>query len=294
MKYILNNDNLEVVGKQYLNGVGNYTGDTTNASDLATVINNKAGKTDIVTPNWNAQKGEAGYIENKPFERKNIEPFISNNEVVYNTPDLMDVYIQCYDSIYSFPFGYDDDGFFIESEKEIYIPEDSVSIKAVRRYEYEMRVQSLNSELDVNDIPKCITVFYVDRKLNQSDIDNTVIKTTPQTLSNADKNQALTNLGIDPVALKYTINPLVLNYEAAAQAGEDMKLPEDLANIVLTDGKFNQSVLNMIIGWDGQGYYRVSAYDNLIEDLKDYPHPTILCGNMVYELDIDSLVFDYQ
>jgi hypothetical protein len=47
MKYILNNDNLEVVGKQYLNGVGNYTGDTTNASDLATVINDKANKADI-------------------------------------------------------------------------------------------------------------------------------------------------------------------------------------------------------------------------------------------------------
>jgi hypothetical protein len=47
MKYILNNDNLEIVGKQYLQGVGNYTGNTTNASDLATVINDKANKADI-------------------------------------------------------------------------------------------------------------------------------------------------------------------------------------------------------------------------------------------------------
>lgn len=152
-------------------------------------------KEDATTPDWNAQEGEAGYIENRPFERKNIEPFISNNEVVYNTPDLMDVYIQCYDSIYSFPFGYDDYGIFIESEKEIYIVEDDVSIKA-RRSEYEIRVQNLTNELDVNYITNLITVFYVDRKLNQSDIDNTVIKTTPQTLSDDDKNQALANLGI--------------------------------------------------------------------------------------------------
>ena len=39
MKYILNNDNLEVVGKQYLDGVGGYDGANLNkAEDLATVI----------------------------------------------------------------------------------------------------------------------------------------------------------------------------------------------------------------------------------------------------------------
>ena len=41
MKYILNNDNLEVIGKQYLQGVGNYDGTSIgSATDLATVINN--------------------------------------------------------------------------------------------------------------------------------------------------------------------------------------------------------------------------------------------------------------
>lgn len=40
MKYILNNDSLEVVGKQYLNGVGGYDGTNTDGSeDVATVIN---------------------------------------------------------------------------------------------------------------------------------------------------------------------------------------------------------------------------------------------------------------
>ena len=41
MKYILNNDNLEVIGKQYLQGVGDYDGTNIgSATDLATVINN--------------------------------------------------------------------------------------------------------------------------------------------------------------------------------------------------------------------------------------------------------------
>ena len=41
MKYILNNDNLEVVGKQYLQGIGCYDGTNTDGSeDVATVINN--------------------------------------------------------------------------------------------------------------------------------------------------------------------------------------------------------------------------------------------------------------
>lgn len=41
MKYILNNDNLEVIGKQYLQGVGDYDGTNIgSATDLATFINN--------------------------------------------------------------------------------------------------------------------------------------------------------------------------------------------------------------------------------------------------------------
>lgn len=48
MKYILQKDNFEIVGKQYLNGVGGYDGtNPTNTNDLATIINNLATKQDI-------------------------------------------------------------------------------------------------------------------------------------------------------------------------------------------------------------------------------------------------------
>ena len=218
---------------------------------------------------WNAKEGEAGYIENRPFERKNIEPIISNSEVVYNTPDMMDIYIQCYDSIYSFPFGYNDDGFFIKTEKEIYIPEDSVSIKAVRGYEYEMRVQSLNSELNINDIPSLITVFYVDRKLNQSDIDNTVIKITPQSLSDEDKNQALANLGIDPVVWKYMCEPIYLDAEV-----QPIKVPDAIHNVIW-DSKNN---------WLRPGVLKffVVGYDQIGGDC-----PTTFKNNRIYFGDTD-------
>jgi hypothetical protein len=52
MKYILNNDNLEVIGKQYLQGVGNYDGtNIENATDLATVIT--SGKQDKLVSGTN-------------------------------------------------------------------------------------------------------------------------------------------------------------------------------------------------------------------------------------------------
>ena len=78
MKYILNNDDLEVVGKQYLQGVGNYyNGNKKNASDLATVVNNKIEKTDMPIVKGDADnsavlKGEyEGYL-NKAISQTSV------------------------------------------------------------------------------------------------------------------------------------------------------------------------------------------------------------------------------
>jgi hypothetical protein len=89
MKYILNNDNLEVVGKQYLNGVGNYTGDTTNASDLATVINDKAEKSEIPTEstvsNWGFTKNQGTVID---IKANGVSLAQNNGEVNITAADL--------------------------------------------------------------------------------------------------------------------------------------------------------------------------------------------------------------
>ena len=91
-------------GKHYILGIGNYDGTKLyGATDVATVINNKADKSDIVTPDWNAQKGEAGYIKNKPFynnvdyvinkggEYNNVyekSSVIFNNKTLFNLEDI--------------------------------------------------------------------------------------------------------------------------------------------------------------------------------------------------------------
>ena len=89
MKYILNNDNLEVVGKQYLNGVGNYTGDTTNASDLATVINDKAEKSEIPTEstinNWGFTKNQGTVTD---IKANGVSLAQNNGEVNITAADL--------------------------------------------------------------------------------------------------------------------------------------------------------------------------------------------------------------
>ena len=89
MKYILKNDNLEVVGKQYLEGVGNYDGNTTNATDLATVVNNKANKSDISTKLSQFEKDitfdERYYTENEvDIKLLEITTKYTNLETKYN------------------------------------------------------------------------------------------------------------------------------------------------------------------------------------------------------------------
>lgn len=67
---------------------------------------------------------------------------------------------------------------------------------------------------------------------NNPDIPDTVIKTTPQTLSDTDKNQALANLGIDPVVWKYLCNPFIVK--------QGSKFPDELlAEGVELDSKYH-------------------------------------------------------
>ena len=97
MKYILNNDNLEVIGKQYLQGVGNYDGTNIgSATDLATAINNnkyELPKADIdVLGGINAVSSYIGSaIIDSSWENNN--PIITENSVVKtNTGQLYGVH----------------------------------------------------------------------------------------------------------------------------------------------------------------------------------------------------------
>ena len=48
--------------------------------------------------------------------------------------------------------------------------------------------------------------------VSESKLPNSVIKTTPQELFKFEKEQALTNLGIDPIVWKYLCNPLIIRF----------------------------------------------------------------------------------
>ena len=70
--------------------------------------------------------------------------------------------------------------------------------------------------------------FY--KQVREDQIHNKVIKTTPQTLTDTDKNQALANLGIDPIVWKYICNPFIL------QTGRE--LPDELLTEDRQDFKY--------------------------------------------------------
>lgn len=57
-----------------------------------------------------------------------------------------------------------------------------------------------------------IVESYSTYAVSESKLPNSVIKTTPQILFKSEKEQALTNLGIDPIVWKYLCNPLIIRF----------------------------------------------------------------------------------
>ena len=101
-------------------------------------------------------------------------------------------------------------------------------------------------------------------------IPDTVIKTTPQTLSDTDKNQALSNLGIDPVVWKYLANPYIIEPVNT--------LPDYLIQLLLNR---NPLILNLC-----KIKVEVDAYD----DFTDTTRPkTYFCTPMMNNYADDEL-----
>ena len=160
---------------------------------------------------WNAQEGEAGYIENKPFGIKYC-PWDSNDGEYSISGNKLMVTYPWFTSIMfkepKFDYGlcvFDKDGNDYSetiSDYDIAIFFDVTYVQSTHTLTIEC------SEGNIEDFIDCIKPTYV----NHIEIDyiDSVIKTTPQTLSNTDKNQALANLGIDPVVLKYMLNNIII------------------------------------------------------------------------------------
>ena len=194
--------------------------------------------------NWNAAEGEVGYIKNRTHYLYNKSEHTLGkgiNKINYTYRK----FILFNDIIQVLP----------EFEKDLEIKIVSgppVSLK----YNVENTGQQVIELIDVTNYFGHNTIeFYTGVKpINNVYLPDTVIKTTPQQLSDDDKNQALTNLGIDPVVWKYICNPLII------QNGENV--PEELI------GEYSDNV-----GYEG-GYflkypnlamYKIMITDNRID-----------------------------
>jgi hypothetical protein len=161
---------------------------------------------DISNPDWHASEGEAGHIENRTHCVD--YPLCTLNK------DNRSVWIGSFSQIY---VAYND---IVEILKE----EESLPLSGnLVRLEYDGYTVSLVEEeeglIDLF-INFDIKIFGVIKKLEDVFIPDTVVKTIPQSLSSTDKNQALTNLGIDPIVWKYICNPLIIE--------EGMEVPDEL------------------------------------------------------------------
>lgn len=193
--------------------------------------------------NWNAQEGEAGYIENKPFGEifKEVEWYLEEYGSYYYCVEVSNQ---------------------IKIDGIVYdISEDVININGngFMVAEDGIRVYGVDE-----DYLKSVLVK-IETKMDEKYLPNTVLKTTPQTLENTAKNQALANLGIDPVVMKYLANPFIIRIEDG-----DCYVPEELVGSpVISAGvpeiKYEWKYLNpaMYIGYDGMtmNYDTVTLYE---------------------------------
>lgn len=204
---------------------------------------------DIGTSNWNAQEGEEGYIENKPFriikskdgQITNINSYFTIREdEYYPTSDL---YIK-----------YNNKTTLLTREKDILFWDDGAIVDVDNCYFY------LTDDGDSNIL---ITTDYSDEfellvTLSSEFIPNTVLKTTPQTLTDDNKNQALANLGIDPVVWKYMCEPYVVQHQVV--------LPEELKNIIQDENGYLKNIASklLVMEYDSKIYTITSITGNSI------------------------------
>lgn len=147
---------------------------------------------------WNAQEGEAGYIENKPFGKifKEVEWHLEKYGSYYYCAEVSNQ---------------------IKIDGIVYdISEDVIDINGSGFMVAEDGIRVYGAD---EDYLKSVLVK-IEAKMDAKYLPDTVVKTTPQTLTDSDKNQALANLGIDPIVWKYICKPFIVK--------QGSKFPDEL------------------------------------------------------------------
>ena len=222
-------------------------------SALSEEIKNKienAGDTD-----WNAQEGESGYIKNRThysyfFEESVVYDENSSFSNVSFYIDISNATISK-DALFGFAIivnvltSLGETSIFISKEQYMEMqagnrvlitanfPDDSVDLYV----SYDQYSDLIKNEAVISidgAVYGTYTLFCtLVKQLESSYIPDTVLKTTPQTLSSDDKNQALANLGIDPVVWKYICNPYCIDITNVINHYTEKSdpIPSDLQNI---------------------------------------------------------------
>ena len=221
---------------------------------LSALSNEVKGKIENASgANWNAQEGDAGYIENKPFyDKGDIRQIDVNGEYEIcvdglNIGDRIDISwdLEYYNGEV-FEVFRGSASFVIQAEHNhnTYYYKDDFGIFGREGEDGLSLILYAHNGADSHYGKVTVVVNGEIKTLDDKYLPNTVLKTTPQTLSDTDKNQALANLGIDPVVLKYMLNPIVIT-------SLDDRLPTD---ILKDDGTGIAMILPKYAGLIRGGY----------------------------------------
>ena len=200
---------------------------------------------------WNAKQGEAGYIENKPFRKikskyneiSNINSyFVITESAFYPTNNLF--------------IKYNNKTVLLAKEKqEIYWGDGTT----VQIHDATFFLAD-DGESNIIVAGECEFDFELIIALSSEFI----------SISDAFLNQALANLGINPVVLKYLCNPYIACVEGIEEDIEEV--PEDLRSIIIKDDALSDIVLNLVYFKDmsdsDEPIYKAIAknYDKIICD----------------------------
>ena len=217
---------------------------------------------------WNAQEGENGYVENRThysyvFNKSAVYDENSNFSNISFYIDISNVTISkdaffgtalivnVSTSLGETVIGINKEQYMeMEAGNRVLItanfPNESIDLY-VSYHEYldltkKEAIISIDGAVYGTYTLSCILV----KQLDSGYLPDTVIKTTPQTLSTADKNQALSNLGIDPVVWKYMCDPCEI-YISDSYDDNINNVPEDIIPIIFSDGIINKNLLNLCV-----------------------------------------------
>ena len=271
------------------------------STEIKDKIENAGGNSD-----WAAQEGETGYINRR-------------THYIYGARAIpLEQWDKKYDTdgyaIYSHYIGTDYDTacliqkgrwdileenyIFFRTEWKSLIPTSTADIRINYDFESGRSVLEIKIDEQIEDISNMFNnVLFAYgyneefiHKIANEFLPNTIIKTTPQTLSDSAKNQALANLGIDPVIWKYMCNPHIVEYESDSGSCSN-PIPKELSDIIYQNGKFNHFILSTVLikiyirPEESDMYYKVERITSYTE------HGNVIFDNLEFGYDTETRLF---